>query len=148
MLRLTEIKLPLIHAEGEIRTAIIKRLGIADDELISYVVFKRVVDARKKNNIQFTCTLDVAVRDETAILERFNNDPHVSIAPDTSYHFVAQAPQNLTSRPIVIGMGPAGLFAGLILAPMGVRPLIPERGKAGRGRTQETFGPVRPGMLK
>ena len=147
MLRLTEIKLPLIHAEGEIRTAIIKRLGIADDELISYVVFKRGVDARKKNNIQFTCTLDVAVRDETAILERFNNDPHVSIAPDTSYHFVAQAPQNLTSRPIVIGMGPAGLFAGLILAQMGFRPLILERGKAVRERTKDTFGLWRQGML-
>ena len=147
MLRLTEIKLPLIHAEGEIRTAIIKRLGIADDELISYVVFKRGVDARKKSNIQFTCTLDVAVRDETAILERFNNDPHVSIAPDTSYHFVAQAPQNLTSRPIVIGMGPAGLFAGLILAQMGFRPLILERGKAVRERTKDTFGLWRQGML-
>ena len=147
MLRLTEIKLPLIHAEGEIRTAIIKRLGIADDELISYVVFKRGVDARKKSNIQFTCTLDVAVRDETAILERFNNDPHVSIAPDTSYHFVAQAPHNLTSRPIVIGMGPAGLFAGLILAQMGFRPLILERGKAVRERTKDTFGLWRQGML-
>src|SRR3989338_8785211 len=147
MVRLTEIKLPLIHAEGEIRTAIIKRLGIADDELISYVVFKRGVDARKKNNIQFTCTLDVAVRDEAAVLARFKNDPHVNISPDTRYRFVAQAPQNMVSRPVVIGMGPAGIFAGLLLAQMGFRPLMLERGKAVRERTRDTFGLWRQGIL-
>jgi hypothetical protein len=112
MLRLTEIKLPLDHPDGDIKAAILKRLGIAGAELVSYVIFKRGVDARKKSNIRFTYTLDVSVRDEAAILERFKNDPHVKPAPDTRYHFVTQAPQNLTSRPIVIGMGPAGLFAG------------------------------------
>ncbi|MDO8262726.1 MAG: NAD(P)/FAD-dependent oxidoreductase [Gallionella sp.] len=147
MLRLTEIKLPLAHAEGEIKTAITKRLDILADDLLNYRIFRRSVDARKRSNIQFTYTLDVAVRDEAAILERFKNDPHVSIAPDTSYHFVAQASQNLSSRPIVIGMGPAGLFAGLVLAQMGFRPLILERGKAVRERTKDTFGLWRQGVL-
>ncbi len=180
MLRLTEVKLPLAHAEGEIRTAILKRLGIADDELIGHIVFKRGVDARKPHAILFTYTLDVTVRDEAAILARLKNDPHlrkgevkpagtdggakrqlpqsagsasnvslphITITPDTSYHFVAHAPQNLSSRPIVIGMGPAGLFAGLILAQMGFRPLILERGKAVRERTKDTFGLWRQGVL-
>ncbi|MCR4304687.1 MAG: hypothetical protein NUV63_10770, partial [Gallionella sp.] len=147
MLRLTELKLPLAHAEGEIKAAIFRRLGIADDDLISYAVFKRGVDARKPNAILFTYTLDVALRDEAAILARLNIDPHVSITPDTSYHFVAQAPQSLTSRPVVIGMGPAGLFAGLILAQMGFRPLILERGKEVRERTKDTFGLWRQGVL-
>lgn len=147
MLRLTEIKLPLGHPEGEIRTAILKRLGIADDELINYVVFKRGVDARKPNAILFTYTLDMALRDEAAILARFKNDPHVRVTPDTSYHFIAHAPQNLSSRPVVIGMGPAGLFAGLLLAQMGFRPLILERGKAVRERTKDTFGLWRQGVL-
>ena len=147
MLRLTEVKLPLAHAEGEIRTAILKRLGIADDELIRHIVFKRGVDARKPHAILFTYTLDVTVRDEAAILARLKNDPHVTITPDTSYHFVAHAPQNLSSRPIVIGMGPAGLFAGLILAQMGFRPLILERGKAVRERAKDTFGLWRQGVL-
>jgi uncharacterized FAD-dependent dehydrogenase len=147
MLRLTEVKLPLAHAECEVRAAILKRLGIADDELISHVVFKRGVDARKPNAILFTYTLDVALRDDAAILARFKNDPHVRITPNTSYHFVAQAPKNLTSRPIVIGMGPAGLFAGLLLAQMGFRPLILERGKAVRERTKDTFGLWRQGVL-
>ena len=108
MLRLTEIKLPLVHAEGEIRTAILKRLALPDDALLSYVIFKRGVDARKPHAILFTYTLDVALRDEAAALARFENDQHVAITPDTSYHFVAQAPQNLTSRPIVSGRWPAG----------------------------------------
>ena len=147
MLRLTEIKLPLDHLEGEIRAAIVKRLGIAADDLVNYVIFRRGVDARKPNAILFTYTLDVAVRNEAATLARFKDNPHVSITPDTSYHFVAHAPQNMASRPIVIGMGPAGLFAGLILAQMGFRPLILERGKAVRERTKDTFGLWRQGVL-
>lgn len=147
MLRLTEIKLPLAHADGEIKAAILKRLAISADELTGYVVFKRGVDARKSHAILYTYTLDVTVRDEAAVMARFNNDPHVKTSPDTSYHFVAKAPQNLTSRPIVIGMGPAGLFAGLLLAQMGFRPLILERGKAVRERTKDTFGLWRQGVL-
>ena len=129
MLRLTEIKLPLGHPESDIKAAIIKRLGIAEDDLLGHVIFKRGVDARKSHAILFTYTLDVTVRDEAAVLARFSNDPHVRVAPDTRYRFVAQAPQHLPSRPVVIGMGPAGLFAGLLLAQSGFRPLILERGK-------------------
>ena len=166
MLRLTEIKLPIGHAEGEIRQAILKRLRIAEDELISFIVFKRGVDARKSQAILFAYTLDVALTDETAVLARFKTDQHVRIAPDTSYHFVVNggsvaaslrghtgytpcghAPQNISSRPVVIGMGPAGLFAGLLLAQMGFKPLILERGKAVRERTKDTFGLWRQGVL-
>jgi hypothetical protein len=147
MLRLTEIKLPLGHPDSEIKTAIVKRLGITADDLVNYVVFKRGMDARKSHAILFTYTLDVTVRDEAVILQRFENDPHVRVAPDTRYHFVAQAPQHLSSRPVVIGMGPAGLFAGLLLAQMGFRPLILERGKEVRERTKDTFGLWRQGVL-
>jgi len=147
MLRLTEIKLAVAHPEGEIRTAILKKLGIAESELITHSVFKRGVDARKSHAILFTYTLLVEVRDEAAVLARFANDPHVCIAPDTRYHFVAQAPELSASRPVVIGMGPAGLFAGLLLAQMGFRPLLLERGKAVRERTKDTFGLWRQGVL-
>ena len=147
MLRLSEIKLPLAHSEIELSAAILARLGVPAEQLISTVVFKRGVDARKKNHILYSYTLDVTVTDEAAVLARFNNDPHTRPAPDTSYHFVAQAPENLSERPIVIGMGPAGLFAGLLLAQMGFRPLILERGKAVRERTQDTWGLWRKGVL-
>jgi uncharacterized FAD-dependent dehydrogenase len=147
MLRLTEIKLPIEHPDGAIRNAIVERLGIADADLLRCEVFKRGVDARKKNHILFAYTLDVELRDEAAVLARFKKDPHVGITPDTSYHFIAQAPANLTERPVVIGMGPAGLFAGLLLAQMGFRPLILERGKAVRERTKDTWGLWRQGKL-
>ena len=147
MLRLSEIKLPLAHSENELATAILARLAIPAEQLISYLVFKRGVDARKKNHILYSYTLDVTVSDEAAVLACFNNDPHTKLAPDTSYHFVAHAPQGLNERPIVIGMGPAGLFAGLLLAQMGFRPLILERGKAVRERTQDTWGLWRKGVL-
>ncbi len=147
MLRLTEIKLPLAHSKNELQTEILKKLGIAADDFISHIVYKRGVDARKKNCILYSYTLDVAVRDEAAILQRVGTNPHIKLAPDTSYHFVTHAPQNLAARPVVIGMGPAGLFAGLLLAQMGFRPLILERGKAVRERTQDAWGLWRKGVL-
>ncbi|MDX8378933.1 MAG: NAD(P)/FAD-dependent oxidoreductase [Gallionella sp.] len=147
MLRLTEIKLPIDHLAGDVKTAILKRLRLCEDELISHIVFKRGVDARKSHAILFTYTLHVSVRDESAVLARFINDQHVKPAPDTRYHFVAQAPQDQTARPVIIGMGPAGLFAGLLLAQMGFKPLILERGKAVRERTKDTFGLWRQGVL-
>jgi uncharacterized FAD-dependent dehydrogenase len=147
MIRLTEVKLPLTHDPGEIRSAILKRLGIIDNDLDNYVVFRRGMDARKPNAILFTYTLDVTVRDEAEILAHFENDPLVRITPDTSYHPVCHAPKNLSSRPVVVGFGPAGLFAGLLLAQMGFRPLILERGKEVRERTRDTWGLWRQGVL-
>ncbi len=147
MLRLTEIKLPIGHPEVDIRAAILRRLGLTHDELVNFTVFKRGVDARKSHAILFTYTLDVTVCNESDVLARFKNDQHVKIAPDTGYYFTAHAAQNMSPRPIVIGMGPAGLFAGLLLAQMGFKPLILERGKAVRERTKDTFGLWRQGVL-
>jgi hypothetical protein len=147
MLRLTEVKLPIGHPEEDISSTIVKRLDIPAGDLLSYRIFRRGVDARKKSNILFTYTLDVAVRNEAEVLARLGSDPHVRPAPDISYHFVTHAPAQLDSRPVVIGMGPAGLFAGLILAQSGFRPLILERGKAVRERTKDTFGLWRQGVL-
>lgn len=137
MLRLSEIKLPLDHAEGAIDAAILKRLGIAATELKQINVIRRGYDARKSSHILLVYTLDVEVEDEAVQLAK--NDPHITLAPDRSYQFVAQAPAGLAERPVVIGTGPCGLFAGLILAQMGFRPIILERGKAVRERTQDTF---------
>ena len=140
MLRLTEIKLPLDHAEGEIRRAIVKRLGIADGDLLDYTIFRRGYDARKKSAISLIYTLDVTLRDEAAVLNKCRDDKTVAPTPDTRYKFVAQVSEPLASRPVVIGTGPCGLFAGLLLAQMGFRPIILERGKAVRERTQDTWG--------
>ena len=147
MLRLTEIKLPLDHPESDLKAAILKRLGIAAGELVGYSIARRGYDARKPGAITFVYTLDVEVSDEPALLRRLQGVPHIAPTPDTRYHFVAQAPAGLASRPVVIGTGPCGLFAGLVLAQMGFRPIILERGKAVRERTKDTFGLWRRGEL-
>ena len=140
MLRLTELKLPLDHAADALRPAICQRLGIADGELLDFTIFKRSYDARKKSAIVLIYTLDFTVADEAALLARLADDRHVGPTPDTRYQFVAQAPAGLASRPVVIGTGPCGLLAGLILAQMGFKPILLERGKAVRERTKDTWG--------
>ena len=147
MLRITELKLPLDHPESAIKTAIINRLGIGADELITYSVFRQGHDARKRDAISLVYTLDVETKNQRAILARLQDDLHISLTPDNTYHFVTRAPKNLSSRPIVIGTGPCGLFAGLILAQMGFNPIILERGKEVRERTKDTFGLWRKGIF-
>jgi uncharacterized protein len=147
MLRITELKLPLDHPESAIKSAILSRLGIGAEELITYTVFRQGHDARKRDAISLVYTLDVATKNEQVILTRLKNDPQVSLTPDTTYHFVTQAPVNITERPVIIGTGPCGLFAGLILAQMGFRPIILERGKEVRERTKDTFGLWRKGIF-
>jgi hypothetical protein len=139
MIRITEIKLPLEHQPSDINAAIIKKLGINAADLLEYTIFKRGVDARKANAILLAYTLDVTVQGEAKVLAKLRKDPHVKVAPDTSYHFVAKAPNELKNRPVIIGLGPSGLFAALILAQSGFKPLVLERGKAVRERTKDTF---------
>ena len=145
MLRLTEIRLPLDHPLEDLKAAILKRLGIAANDLLDYTLFRRGYDARKRNAIVLVYTVDVTVKNEAALLRK--NIPQVAIAPDMSYRMVTQAPQGLAERPVVIGTGPCGIFAGLILAQLGFRPIVLERGKAVRERTKDTWDLWREGKL-
>ena len=147
MLRLTELRLPLDHGEGDIAAAIRERLCLKPDDLRGYSVFRRAVDARKKSAIALTYTLDIDVNNETAVLARSKKDKHLAPTPDLRYRFVTQAAARRASRPVVIGTGPCGLFAGLILAQMGFRPIILERGKVVRERTKDTWGLWRRAVL-
>jgi uncharacterized FAD-dependent dehydrogenase len=144
MLRINELKLPLDHTEDALRAAILARLGIADAELVDFSVFKRSYDARKRSAIVLIYSIDAEVRGQDAVLARLKHDAHVMPSPDTGYKFVAGGEQlqghDRNERPVVIGTGPCGLFAALILAQMGLRPLILERGKVVRERTVDTFG--------
>ena len=139
MLRITELKLPLNHAADALRPAICQRLGIADGDLLDFTIFRRGYDARKKSAISLIYTLDCTLRDEAAILAKLADDKHVGPTPDTSYKFVAHAPAGLAERPLIIGMGPCGFMAGLLLAQMGFKPIILERGKIVRERTKDTW---------
>lgn len=140
MLRLTDIQLPLNHPETAIRTAILQKLHIADAELLKVILFKRSYDARKKSAINLIYTLDVETSKDEDLLNQFHADRHVTRTPDTNYQFVSHVSSESFQRPVVIGTGPCGLFAGLLLAQMGFRPIILERGKAVRERTQDTWG--------
>ena len=152
MLRITELRLPLDHAAAALRAAIVARLGVADAELLAFTVFRRSYDARNKRAIQLIYTVDCELRDEDAVRERCAADAHVRPAPDTAYRFVGHAPADWRAdedgaRPVVIGFGPCGIFAALILAQMGLRPIVLERGKAVRERTKDTWGLWRRGVL-
>ncbi len=151
MIRITELRLPLDHAEAALRAAVLARLGIASTGLKSHSVFRRAWDARKKSAIVLSYTVDCEVDAESIVLARFQGDPHVRVAPDTGYKPVGHAPADFDvagkPRPVVIGFGPCGIFAALVLAQMGLRPIVLERGKAVRERTKDTWGLWRKGVL-
>ena len=140
MIRINELQLPLDHPTDALRPAIVARLKITDAQLVDFTVFKRSYDARKKNSeITFVYIIDVTLDNEAPVLERFADDRNVRPAPDTAYYPVAQAPEGLTERPLIIGFGPCGLFAALTLAQMGFKPIVLERGKDVRKRTKDTW---------
>ncbi|MER2296538.1 MULTISPECIES: NAD(P)/FAD-dependent oxidoreductase [Pseudomonas] len=148
MLRITELKLPLDHPDEALREAIVQRLGISDEQLLSFNLFKRSYDARKKNSeLLFIYTIDLEASNEAELLSKFADDRNIGVAPDVTYKFVGQAPADLQERPIVVGFGPCGIFAGLLLAQMGFKPIILERGKEVRQRTKDTWGLWRKSVL-
>jgi hypothetical protein len=151
MLRLTELRLPLDHTEDDLRAAILKELGIRREDLFGYSVYRRSFDARKSGAIALVYHLDVETPREADVLRRLrrrrSSEPQVGPTPDTSYQLVTRAPAEPVTRPVVIGMGPCGLFAALLLAEMGFRPILLERGKRVRERTVDTFGLWNKGVL-
>ncbi len=147
MLRISELRLPLEHPPEALAAALIKRLDIPASDLIDFTVFKRSYDARKKSAPVFTYSVDLTVNNEAALLLKFANDAKIMPTPDTRYRPVGQAPTQTGTRPVVVGFGPAGIFAALLLAQMGFRPIVLERGKAVRERTQDTWGLWRKNVL-
>jgi uncharacterized FAD-dependent dehydrogenase len=147
MLRVSEIRLPLDHSPDALTSAVARKLRVAPSELARVDVFKRGHDARRKSAIVYVYIVDAEVADEAAVLKRVERDPHVQSTPDIEYKFVARAPERSFQRPVVIGAGPCGLFAALILAQSGFRPIIVERGKAVRERTKDTWGLWRRSVL-
>ncbi len=149
MLRLTELKLPLDHSADDLSALVHTTLGVAASDVAHWQIFKRSYDARKAA-LRVVYIVDVTLRDATAeltVLSAHTDDPHVFATPDMAYMPVAQAPVNLTLRPVVVGFGPCGIFAALVLAQMGFKPIVLERGKKVRERTKDTWGLWRKNLL-
>ena len=146
MLRLSEIKLPLDHSDDDLQRAILRTLSIDAVELINFSIFKRSHDARKRGRILLIYQLDVVVAEaaEQRVLQSTPAMPRVGPSPDTRYKFVAEPqsdfPRANQQRPIVVGFGPCGILAALVLAQMGLKPIVLERGQEVRQRTKETWG--------
>ncbi|PZO75246.1 MAG: hypothetical protein DI640_04295 [Sphingomonas taxi] len=148
MLRITDLKLPLNHADEALPAAIRDRLRVTPRDLIRYTIARRAHDARDKMDIQLVYSVDVTLKNEDTVLTRFRKDRHVQRTPDTGYRFVTKTgPSYKGLRPVVVGAGPCGLFAGLVLAQMGFRPIILDRGKVVRERTKDTWGLWRKSVL-
>ena len=139
MLRISELKLPLDHSPEELAATVAGFLKIAAGDVRGFTVFKRSYDARK-GVMSLVYIIDVDAADEDKLFARFKGDRRVMPTPDTDYYYVGQAPADLKQRPVVVGFGPCGIFAALILAQMGFKPIVLERGKEVRQRTKDTWG--------
>ncbi|MBC7608094.1 MAG: FAD-binding protein, partial [Polaromonas sp.] len=141
MIRLTELKLPLDHADDALPSLIARTLGIASAELLGHTIYKRSYDARKqKLLLVYICDIEVAPTLEATLLKQFEAHPHIRPTPDQTYYPVVQLNAAPAIRPVVVGFGPCGIFAALLLAQMGFKPLVLERGKKVRERTRDTWG--------
>ena len=146
MLRLSELKLPLDHSDADLEVAICRRLRLRPEQVRGHRLVKRSVDARRQGPIRLVYSLDVDLALSEAaqvrLLQRFANDPHLRPSPDERYQPVREpVPADWAgSRPLVVGAGPCGYFAALLLAQLGLRPLLLERGQPVKQRTADTFG--------
>ena len=140
MIRITNVNLPLEHTEEDLKKEILNMLFIRIENFVDFTVFRRGIDARSKLQINLLYTVDVTTLDDAAVLEDNVGNTNIKATPDMTYKYVAEAPENLSERPVVIGFGPCGIFIGLVLAEMGYKPIILDRGKEVRERTKDTFG--------
>ncbi|MGK0499233.1 MAG: putative FAD-dependent dehydrogenase [Oceanicoccus sp.] len=145
MLRLTNIKLPLDHSSGELKQQVITKLELKESDFTRLSIFKRSYDARKKSSIFLIYSVDVELTDqaEKRCLEQYAGKSFIKPSPDMDYKFVAERPtdfpQGEQQRPVIIGFGPCGILAALLLAQMGLKPIVIERGQDVRQRTKDTW---------
>lgn len=146
MLRLTNVKLPLDHSSSALKQEVIRKLELQEGELLDFSVFKRSYDARKSDDIFLIYSLDVELTAPAhkRCLAQFTGNDSVRPSPDMSYKYVADKPANFPQaqqlRPVIIGFGPCGILAALLLAQMGLKPIVIERGQDVRQRTKDTWG--------
>ncbi len=148
-IRLSELKLPLDHDAAALPALVADTLGITLAQIAALDVFKRSIDARSPQ-LRRVYIVDVQLTDaalQDSVLLRHAGHPHIFVTPDMRYRAPPSAPAELALRPVVIGFGPCGMFAALLLAQLGFKPIVLERGKTVRQRTRDTWGLWRKGEL-
>jgi uncharacterized FAD-dependent dehydrogenase len=146
MIRLRDIILPFDHKPDALAASIVKRLNISDQELLDFTIIRKSIDARRKNNIVAVYTIDVQVKNESELLCEFSKDIRISAAPCMSYQMPTVGDIH-GLRPVVVGSGPCGLFAALIFARLGFKPILIERGKDVKSRIKDVQNLWRNGEL-
>ena len=127
MIRIRQLKLPVEHSREELTKKAAKALRVKPEDISRIHIERQSLDARKKPELFYTYTVDVEVKHETQVLKRAAG-PQILKAPEERYQFPQMGEETLSHRPVIVGMGPAGLFCGLMLARAGFKPLILERG--------------------
>jgi uncharacterized FAD-dependent dehydrogenase len=129
LIRVSNIKVDVDHRQ-QVLPPLLRKLGISREQISDYRIYRESIDARRAGMIHFVYTVDVTLADESALLPQLKGDRDISVTPDLKYDYPPVGQSSLSVRPVIVGTGPAGLFAGLLLAEMGYRPLLLERGGA------------------
>ena len=144
MLRLSQVKFSLNHSDDDIKKYLLKILRIDSKDLIDYKIIRRSIDARNIKDIRVVYSFDVSVKQESVLIKRFKRSNLISRSSKVKYDYLVQAPNNFPhneeQRPVIIGAGPCGYFAALVLAQMGFKPLLLEQGQSVKERSIQTYG--------
>lgn len=126
MIRYSNITAPLEYNDGWLRLYLAQKMKISVSDIKSITLVKKSVDARKKSDIVFVLSVNISVKNETEVLKKNKNNKNISYIKKEKYLLPMTA--TLPKRPVVVGFGPAGMFAALYLAQCGVKPIVLERG--------------------
>ena len=136
MLQITQLKLPYTHSQEDLENKIRKTLKLSPKQAITYQITKKSIDARKKPELFLVYSCDVSCDNEEAIVKKAKNTS-ITMVKKTSYQLPERGTEKLNHKPLIIGAGPAGLFAAFVLVEAGFQPILLERGKAVEQRTKE-----------
>ncbi len=146
MLRLKDITLPFDHQEQALANSILKRLDIPKRQLLNFTIVRKAIDARRKDHIVAVYTIDAELKNDPEVLSKFS--PEMLSSAESSAQYQLPTVGNTHSpSPVVVGSGPCGLFTALLLAQLGLKPLLIERGKDVNSRVKDVHNFWHKGQL-
>ena len=137
MLRLTNLSVPLDYTEDSLKLILLKKLRLSPDQLLSFTISRRSVDARNKQDVHFVVSVDLKLKNEQSVLKHNKNLTPIQNTKANHNSGLCIINDELKTPPLVVGAGPAGLFAALTLARAGMRPVLIDRGRPVDERTRD-----------